>query len=35
MERRITIEESSVYREDYQMRMLGANEIGGLLPVRG
>lgn len=35
MERRITIEEAAVYREDYQMRMLGANEIEGLLPVRG
>lgn len=35
MERRITIEEPAIYREDYQMRMLGANEIEGLLPVRG
>lgn len=35
MERKITIEEAVVYREDYQMRMLRANEIEGLLPVRG
>lgn len=35
MERRITIEESVVYKEDYQMRMLGENEIDGLLSVRG
>lgn len=35
MERRITIEESAVYKEDYQMRMLTANEIEGLLTVRG
>lgn len=35
MERRITIEEAAVYREDYQIRMLGANEIEGLLSVRG
>ncbi len=35
MERRITIEESVVYKEDYQIRMLEENEIEGLLPVRG
>lgn len=35
MERRITIEESVVYKEDYQMRMLTANDIEGLLTVRG
>lgn len=35
MERRITIEESVVYKEDYQMRMLEENDIEGLLPVRG
>lgn len=35
MERRITIEEESVYEEDYQMRMLEANDIDGILTVRG
>ncbi len=35
MERVITIKEEAVYQEDYQMRMLTANEIGHLLPVRG
>ena len=35
MERRITVEEASVYEEDYQMRMLEANDIEGLLTVRG
>lgn len=35
MERKITVEETSVYHEDYQMRMLQANEIEGLLPVKG
>lgn len=35
MERKITIEETTAYHEDYQMRMLQANEIEGLLPVRG
>lgn len=35
MERKITIEESVVYKEDYQMRMLRMNEIEGLLPVKG
>ncbi|MGN1165770.1 MAG: DUF6382 domain-containing protein [Lachnospiraceae bacterium] len=35
MERKITIEESQVYREDYQMKMLYMNEINGILPVKG
>ena len=35
MERRITIEESVIYKEDYQMRMLARNEMDGLLPVKG
>lgn len=35
MERRITIEESVLYKEDYQMRMLSGNQIEGLLPVKG
>lgn len=35
MERRITIEESVLYKEDYQMRMLARNKIEGLLPVKG
>lgn len=35
MERRITIEESGVYHEDYQMRMLRMNHIEGVLPVKG
>lgn len=35
MERKITIEEATVYQEDYQMRMLHVNEIEGILPVKG
>ena len=35
MERRITIEEEVLYREDYQIRMLQANRLEGVLPVRG
>ena len=35
MERKITIEETAVYHEDYQMRMLQVNEIEGILPVKG
>lgn len=35
MERRITIEEAVLYKEDYQMRMLARNHIEGLLPVKG
>ena len=35
MERKITIEEAGVYQEDYQMKMLGAGEPEGLLPVKG
>ena len=34
MERKITIEEAGVYQEDYQMKMLGAGEPEGLLPVK-
>ena len=35
MERRITIEEPVLYKEDYQMRMLKGNQIEGILPVKG
>ena len=35
MERKITIEEETEYKEDYQMRMLMSNEIIGIVPVRG
>lgn len=35
MERKITIEEPQMYREDYQMKMLYMNEIDGILPVKG
>lgn len=35
MERKITIEEEGIYREDYQMRMLKENHIEGLLAVKG
>lgn len=35
MERKITIEEHKVYKEDYQMRMLEDNKIEGILPVKG
>lgn len=35
MERRITIEESVIYKEDYQMRMIQANVIDGILPMKG
>lgn len=35
MERRITIEESVLYKEDYQIRMLEENQIEGILPVKG
>lgn len=35
MERKITIEESAAYKEDYQMRMLLRNKIEGLLPIKG
>lgn len=31
----ITVEEASIYEEDYQMRMLEANDIEGILKVRG
>lgn len=35
MERKITIEEKEVYQEDYQMRMLQANHVEGLLSIKG
>lgn len=35
MERKITIEESILYMEDYQMKMLKANVVEGLLKVGG
>lgn len=35
MERRITIEEQELYKEDYQMRMLKANSPEGFLKVAG
>ena len=35
MERKITIEESILYTEDYQMKMLKANVVEGLLKVGG
>ena len=35
MERKITIEEKVLYKEDYQMRMLETNRMDGLLPVMG
>lgn len=35
MERKITIEESGVYHEDYQMRMLKMNHLEGVLNVKG
>lgn len=35
MERKITIEEEKLYKEDYQMWMLQMNDIDGLLPVKG
>ena len=35
MERRITIEETTAYKEDYQMRMLDDNRIEGILPLKG
>lgn len=35
MERKITIEAPVIYQEDYQLRMIQANQIEGILPVRG
>ena len=35
MERKITIEEHRLYKEDYQLRMLERNKIEGMLPVKG
>lgn len=35
MERKITIEESVLYKEDYQMRMLNRNQIPGILSMKG
>ena len=31
MERKITIEEHDLYQEDYQIRMLKANSLDGIL----
>lgn len=33
MERKITIEEHDLYQEDYQIRMLKANSLDGILKV--
>ena len=35
MERKITIEEKTLYREDYQIRMLRANNLEGILKMGG
>ena len=35
MERKITIEEPVLYKEDYQMKMIHSNSIPGLLSVQG
>ena len=35
MERKITIEESVIYREDYQLCMLKANHLNGILDITG
>lgn len=35
MERKITIEEEAVYKEDYQMRMMKANHLDGILKMGG
>ncbi len=35
MERKITIEEESFYKEDYQVRMLKANNLNGILKMGG
>ena len=35
MERKITIEEETVYKEDYQIRMLKANHLEGILKMGG
>ena len=35
MERKITIEEHVLYKEDYQMKMLKANSLEGFLKVAG
>jgi hypothetical protein len=35
MERKITLEESVIYKEDYQMRILSQNQIEGILSVKG
>ena len=35
MERKITIEEEAVYKEDYQMRMLKVNHLEGILKMGG
>lgn len=35
MERKITIEEKALYKEDYQVKMLKANELDGMLKMGG
>ena len=35
MERKITIEEKVLYKEDYQVRMLKANDLEGILKMGG
>lgn len=35
MERKITIEENRVYKEDYQIWMIQMNDIDGILPMKG
>ena len=35
MERKITIEEEIFYKEDYQIRMLKANNLNGILKMGG
>ena len=35
MERKITIEEPVLYKEDYQMKMMKANTLEGILSVEG
>ena len=35
MERKITIQEEALYKEDYQIRMLKANNLNGILKMGG
>lgn len=35
MERKVTIEEKAIYKEDYQMRIFQENDIQGFLKIRG